>query len=145
MAAAAPASTPADEGGIDLTPDSCEGQEPVAESTRAQTTRRRTRRTPVRAQAGAVFSAAALAALLLLAPLLQSPRHSTATVPVPGEDGATLADCQLTWIEATQLPPIGRSPKLKFTVIYFMRSGRFFRARVRYDAKAVATQDCRYL
>ena len=61
---------------------------------------------------------------------------------MPSGAGDTLADCGPAWIGATQLPPIDRPQKLRLAVISYRRSGRFFRTRVRYDAKAVATYDC---
>ena len=97
---------------------------------------------PVRFRARAAFIAPSLAAPLLVVPLSLSSHHSVATVPALIGVGATLADCGPTWIEVTQLPPINGPTKLKLAVVWYRRSGRYFRARARYDAKAVATYGC---
>ena len=46
------------------------------------------------------------------------------------------------WLRATRLTPIGRPASSRLPVLRYVRSGRFFRTRCRYDSKATATYQC---
>ena len=64
-----------------------------------------------------------------------------------GADGLSFAAC-LTFTHAatrgstTYLPPADRPMNHKFSVVHFVRRGRYFRTRVAYDGKATATYQC---
>ena len=65
-----------------------------------------------------------------------------ARVPTPTFGSCPLAVCFRVRVSTTGLPPGGRPVIPKFTVVRYVRRGRYFRTRVKYDGGASATYQC---